>query len=145
MAVDDADSRQVDVPTIHWAIHRLNGIVAPISATYTAGELEGLLKRANAKVLFTVMPLLETAKKAAKCCGISFRNIYIMEMPEDNGLYEGLVTIRQLLQRGEELPPLEPVRWARGQSAKQIAYMSHSSGTSGPPVSLLCRFAGVDL
>ncbi|OAG44053.1 hypothetical protein AYO21_01510 [Fonsecaea monophora] len=125
----------IDIPTLNWAVHRLNGVIAAINATYTAYEVGPLLREAKAKALFTVLDLVETAKEAAKMCGIPSNKIYILDMPGDkvSGESLGYTTMTQLLRRGQDLPGLEAARWIPGQSAKQIAYLSHSSGTSGPP------------
>ncbi|EXJ71395.1 uncharacterized protein A1O5_05202 [Cladophialophora psammophila CBS 110553] len=125
----------IDIPTLHWAVHRLNGIIAAVNATYTVYELAPLLKEAKAKALFTVLDLVETAKLAAEMCGIPSNNIYILDMPGDevSGESLGYTTMSRLLRRGQDIPELEAARWSPGQSAKQVAYLSHSSGTSGPP------------
>ncbi|KAK4617240.1 Acyl-CoA ligase gloD, partial [Fulvia fulva] len=64
----------IDVPTVTWATHRVGGVCSPINASYTSTEGAGLLKKANAKAIFTVQPLLEIAAKAAEIAGIRPRN-----------------------------------------------------------------------
>jgi hypothetical protein len=44
-------------------------------------------------------------------------------------------TVGQLIAAGEKLPRIEPLKWEKGQGAKQTAYLCYSSGTSGLPVS----------
>ena len=44
-------------------------------------------------------------------------------------------TVDQLIELGDSLPPLEELRWAKGQGARQTALLCYSSGTSGLPVS----------
>lgn len=122
------------MPTVHWAVHRLNGIVAPVNSTYTVYELTTLLKRSKAKALFTTLGLLETAQAAAKLSGIPPAKVFLLNMPGDDSIPQGVTTTDQLLQRSQPLPPLESIKWTPGQSVRQIAYLSHSSGTSGPPV-----------
>lgn len=43
-------------------------------------------------------------------------------------------TVGQLIEAGGKLPELEPLKWAKGQGARQTAYLCYSSGTSGLPV-----------
>jgi acyl-CoA synthetase (AMP-forming)/AMP-acid ligase II len=47
---------QIDSMTLAYAIHRLDGIVSPANAAYSASELEFQLKNSRAKTLFTVSP-----------------------------------------------------------------------------------------
>jgi acyl-CoA synthetase (AMP-forming)/AMP-acid ligase II len=44
-------------------------------------------------------------------------------------------TVGQLIDAGKKLPELEPLKWEKGQGARQTAYLCYSSGTSGLPVS----------
>jgi acyl-CoA synthetase (AMP-forming)/AMP-acid ligase II len=45
---------QIDSMTLAYAVHRLDGIVSPANAAYSASELEFQLKNSGAKALFTV-------------------------------------------------------------------------------------------
>lgn len=45
---------QIDSMTLAYAVHRLDGIVTPANAAYSASELEFQLKNSRAKALFTV-------------------------------------------------------------------------------------------
>jgi len=56
----------LDTLPLAWATHRLGGIQSPANAAYSAAELEYQLKNCSAKALFTCVPLLETAREAAK-------------------------------------------------------------------------------
>lgn len=82
------------------------------------------------------MPLLETALKAAKAAGIPSDRIYLLPMPGFT-TKESLPTIDDLINEGKALPELEPLQWAKGQGARQVAYLCYSSGTSGLPVRAL--------
>lgn len=81
-------------------------------------------------MLFTSVPLLETALKAA---GVPNNRIFIMPMAtvEKTVPFE---TIEDLVAEGKQLPGLEPLRWHKGQGARQPAFLCYSSGTSGLPV-----------
>lgn len=46
-------------------------------------------------------------------------------------------TVAQLIDDGQKLPDLEPLKWEKGQGARQTAFLCYSSGTSGLPVSFL--------
>lgn len=84
--------------------------------------------------LFTCMPLLETCLTAAKKAGIQESNIFILPMP---GIHKKVPfkTVDDLIEDGKHLPELPPLRWIKGQGARQVAYLCFSSGTSGLPVS----------
>lgn len=120
--------------TLNWAIHRLNGVSSPANAAYNADELRYQLTNSGAKVLFTVMPLLETALAAAAKSNIPRKHVYICEMANDPPYPKEFKTLSQLIKEGESLPELEPIRWTKGQGARQTAFLCYSSGTSGLPV-----------
>ncbi|KAJ3543463.1 hypothetical protein NM208_g3566 [Fusarium decemcellulare] len=127
--------QEIDIPTLTWAVHRLNGVCAPVNSAFTSWELAQQLQKSSVKVLFTVLPLLEVAKEAAKQCGIPEHRIYVCEMhgvdhPTRN---RDLLTIGDILAKGKTAPELEELQWAPGRSQQQVAFLSHSSGTSGAP------------
>jgi len=128
-------SRQIDIMTLSWAIHRVNGISSPANAAYNADELRHQLTNSGAKVLFTVLPLLPIALEAASKSNIPKNRVYICEMPGDGPYPPGFKLVSQLTQEGESLPELEPIKWTKGQGARQTAFLCYSSGTSGLPVS----------
>lgn len=117
-----------------FAVHRLSGIVTPANAMYSAAELEHQLKSSGSKVLFTAPSLLDNALKATRASNIPDERIFLLDVP-------GQVpdprfkTIDDLITEGRSLPELEPLKWIKGQGARQVAYLCYSSGTSGLPVS----------
>lgn len=123
------------IPSTH-AVHRLNGIVTPASAAYSAAELEHQLRSSGARALFTCVPLLDTALKAAKAVGISDESIIILPLPgKVNDTKVPFATLDELIEEGKRLESLPPLKWVKGQGARQVAYLCYSSGTSGLPVS----------
>ena len=42
--------------------------------------------------------------------------------------------VGDLIAEGENLDAIEPLKWAKGQGARQTAFLCYSSGTSGLPV-----------
>lgn len=125
---------QIDYIPFTHAVHRLNGIVTPASAAYSAIELEHQLKSSGAKVLFTCAPLLENALKAAEAAGIPHERIFLLPLPgADNKT--PFKTVDDLIEQGKSLPELPSLQWVAGQGARQVAYLCYSSGTSGLPVS----------
>lgn len=122
--------------TLAYAVHRLSGILTPANAAYSAHELEFQLKSAGAKAVFTCLPLLETTLQAAKAAGIPNKHVYIMELPKEltGGKTVPFKTVDQLIEAGQKLKKLEPLRWSKGQGARQTAFLCYSSGTSGLPV-----------
>jgi acyl-CoA synthetase (AMP-forming)/AMP-acid ligase II len=124
--------------TLNCAIHRLNGVSSPANAAYSAEELTHQLTNSGANCLFTVVPLLPTALEAAGQAGIPRERIYICELADQatGGAKapKEFKTLGQLMKEGSSLPALEPIRWPKGQGARQAAFLCYSSGTSGLPV-----------
>jgi acyl-CoA synthetase (AMP-forming)/AMP-acid ligase II len=133
--------------TLTWAIHRLNGVSSPANAAYSADELRHQLTNSGATCLFTVAPLLSTALEAAAIAGIPKERIYICDLPDeatgDATASSEFKTLTQLIKEGSSLPELEPIRWPKGQGARQTAFLCYSSGTSGLPVSSPTESASV--
>ncbi|KAM5347280.1 hypothetical protein ACJ41O_010285 [Fusarium nematophilum] len=123
------------IPVTH-AVHRLSGIITPASAAYSSSELEHQLRSSGAKALFTCVPLLETALKAARGAGIPEKNIFILPMA-DVSSPPNFRTIDNLVSEGKPLPPVPVSKWTRGQGARQVAYLCYSSGTSGLPKAVM--------
>ena len=129
--------------TLNWAIHRLNGISSPANAAYNADELAYQIENAGCSAIFACLPLLETSLKAAKKAGIPKEKVYICELPDITTggakLPAGHKTLCDLINAGKNLPELEPIKWEKGQGAKQTAFLCYSSGTSGLPACILSR------
>lgn len=126
---------QIDNFTVTQAVHRLNGIITPASAAHTASDLEHQLRSSGVKALFTCASRLDTAVKAAKAVGISQDRIFLLATPGDNATLP-FATLDDLVKEGADLPKLEPLKWVKGQGARQVAFLCYSSGTSGLPVSV---------
>lgn len=84
-------------------------------------------------MLFTCVPLLKTALEAAEAAGISKEKVFIIPQALGDKPVP-FQTIDGLVCEGEKLPELEPLRWHKGQGARQVAFLCYSSGTSGLPV-----------
>ncbi|THW77256.1 phenylacetyl-CoA ligase-like protein, partial [Aureobasidium pullulans] len=52
-----------------WAVHRLSGISSPANSAYGVSELETQIQSSRSKAVFTCVPLLQTALKAAGTTG----------------------------------------------------------------------------
>lgn len=127
----------IDTLTLSWAIHRLSGISSPANSAYSSTELEHQLRSSGSKALFTCQPLLPVALEAASRCNIPKSKIYLLQVPRE--LIGGqkptkeFKTVDQLVEEGASLPGVEPLRWEKGQGARQTAFLCYSSGTSGWP------------
>ncbi|KAI8623142.1 acetyl-CoA synthetase-like protein [Xylariaceae sp. FL1651] len=119
-----------------FAVHRLSGIVTPANAMYSAAELEHQLKSSGSKALITCTPLLETAIKAARASNIPDDRVFILDLP-GQPRDARFKTMDDLIAEGRSLPLLEPLRWTKGQGARQVAYLCYSSGTSGLPKAVM--------
>lgn len=96
------------------------------------------MRDSAAKCIFTCLPLLETTVQVAQKLGMPKSQIYILELPfestEGNTSPKEFKTVDDLIAQGEHGPALEPLQWAKGQGARQTAFLCYSSGTSGLPV-----------
>ncbi|PNP82033.1 hypothetical protein FNYG_04594 [Fusarium nygamai] len=119
------------VPLTH-ALHRLNAIVSPANAAYSASELTHQLRSTSAKVLFTCVSLLPVALEAAAVANVSKDHIFILDMPDQIN-NSSFVALSTLIDEGRRLHALPPLRWIKEQGKRQVAYICFSSGTSGLP------------
>ncbi|KAK1833092.1 hypothetical protein QBC39DRAFT_346771 [Podospora conica] len=132
----------IDYLSVLLAVHRVNGIATPANVAYSAEELEHQLKSSGAKALFTCVPVLETALKAAKAAGIPEDKIFLMDLPQ-SPRKPGFKTVDDLVELARSVPDLEPVEWSAGQGARQPAYLCYSSGTSGLPKAVMISHRNV--
>ncbi|RTE69225.1 hypothetical protein BHE90_016397 [Fusarium euwallaceae] len=123
------------VPLTH-AIHRLSGIVAPANPAASVFELEQQLQSSGSVALFTCVPLLQTAIRAASANGIPNDRIFVLPM-QIGEWADGFATIHALLEEGKTLPAIKELKWTKGQGARQVAYLCFSSGTSGLPKAVM--------
>lgn len=134
--------------TVAYAVHKLDGIVTPANAAYSAVELQHQIKSSGATALFTCIPLLETALEAAQGAGIPKERIYILEMPEAFTGGKKTVPFKAVddfISEGKKLPAVESLQWKKGQGGTQTAFLCYSSGTSGLPVSFMRRYLSKSL
>ena len=118
-------------------MHKLGGIQSPANAQYSTAEFAYQLKDSGAKCVFTCLPLLKSAVEAAAKVGIPKNRVYLIELPKaltGDVPNPGFTTVSQLVERGKNLPELEPLKWSKGEGARRTAFLCYSSGTSGLPV-----------
>lgn len=130
----DEEAQKIDIMTLNWAVLSLNGVSSPANAAYSVEELRHQLQFSGCKALFTVASLLPIALEAATLAKLPHERIYICEMPGDDVLATQHKTLSQLIDKGKQLPSLDPIKWTKGQGARQTAFLCYSSGTSGLPV-----------
>ncbi|KAL2130788.1 hypothetical protein VTI74DRAFT_5949 [Chaetomium olivicolor] len=132
----------VDYLSVLHSVHRLSGIATPANVAYSASELEHQLRTSGAKALFTCVPVLETALKAARAVGIPDDRIFIMDVPH-HSQKPPFKTVDDLVEIGHSVPDLEPLKWSKGQGARQVAFLCYSSGTSGLPKAVMISHRNV--
>ncbi|KAF2158378.1 hypothetical protein M409DRAFT_31103 [Zasmidium cellare ATCC 36951] len=127
----------IDVMTLHWAVHMLNGVSSPANASYAIPELAHQLNDSGATAIFTCLPLLQNAREAAAMAGIDAANIFVIDLPVrftgDISSDSGFSTLEELVHDGELRSTLPSLRWDVDQGQRQTAFLCYSSGTSGLP------------
>lgn len=109
--------------------------MTPANAAYTAEELTHQLVSSGAKALFTCQSLLQTATPAAANAGVAPEHVYCLEIPGELAASESpRFILSAMIERGRQLPSVKPLKFDRGQGARQTAFLCYSSGTSGQPV-----------
>ncbi|KAL4782887.1 hypothetical protein BJX76DRAFT_368806 [Aspergillus varians] len=125
----------LDFFVLCWAVHRLNGICLPIHPFSIIPEIVAHMKTANCKTIFTCQSLVANGLEAAKELSIPQESVYTMALPEgylqSPEPIDQFKSVEQLIAQGNELEPLPPLKWEKGQAKTQIAYYCATSGTSG--------------
>ncbi|PVH90390.1 phenylacetyl-CoA ligase-like protein [Periconia macrospinosa] len=136
----------IDYMVLGWAVHRLNGILTPASAAYSARELEHQLRDSRSQAIFTCESLLPTAIQAAAAAGLSEDHVYLLEPSNQTRTSSSSCSwksVDELVSEGMNEPPLEELCWETGQGARQVAYLCYSSGTSGSPKGVMITHKNV--
>jgi acyl-CoA synthetase (AMP-forming)/AMP-acid ligase II len=98
------------------------GITATtVNALYTGEEMAGQLADSKAKLIFTVSPLLDHAKEAAKIAGLPDEKIIVLDGAP------GFTSLGELMAEGHTAPEVS------FDPAEHIAVLPYSSGTTGRP------------
>ncbi|KLJ10674.1 hypothetical protein EMPG_13948 [Blastomyces silverae] len=117
----------IDMPPVIWGTHWAGGIVSPANPAYTVDELAFQLKGVKAKALVTQLALLPTATAAAKRAGIPEDRIILLGDARDpSAKFKHFTSVRNISKATR-------YRKTRIDPAKDLAFLSFSSGTTGMP------------
>ncbi|KAL2367217.1 phenylacetyl-CoA ligase [Blastomyces gilchristii SLH14081] len=117
----------IDMPPVLWGTHWAGGIVSPANPAYTVDELAFQLKGIKAKALATQLALVPTAKAAAKLAGIPENRIILLGDARDpSAKFKHFTSVRNISKATR-------YRKTRIDPAKDLAFLSFSSGTTGVP------------
>ena len=103
---------------VFHGVLRANAIVTSANSLYTAGELAHQVIDSGAKLLFTVSPFLDTARKAVAEAGMAEDSIIVLDTAD------GVTSLADLLAT-TAAPPAQTV------GAHDTAVLPYSSGTTG--------------
>lgn len=107
--------------SVFHGILRAGATATTINALYTGEEIASQLQDSNAKLMFTVSPLLPQAKQAAAIAGLADAQLIVIDGAE------GHPSLTDLLADGAPAPDVH------FDPAEQIAVLPYSSGTTGRP------------
>ena len=107
----------------------MGATVSTTNPGYGSSELAYQLQDCGATVLVTSSALLPTALKAVEQCrSIPPNRVFLI----DGKTQKTHKTIEQLIQNGQETKkPLAPLKLAKGDAKKRLAFICYSSGTTG--------------
>jgi hypothetical protein len=101
------------------------------------------MTKARCQTIFTCHTLVSSCLEAVTELSIPLERIYILDLPEGHthtlDPVSHFESLEQLVNKGSQLEPLEPLRWKKGQGKTQVAYLCATSGTSGKQVRKLLR------
>ncbi|OSD00520.1 phenylacetyl-CoA ligase [Trametes coccinea BRFM310] len=122
----------VDYPALTWAVQRLGGIVAALSASLTSEELAYQLTVAKPKLLVAYLENLPAALEAAKAVNLPASRIIVLDGQKAKTKlpYKSI----EDLVNDKTLPPYKEFTFSKpGEAREKIAFLCFSSGTTGKP------------
>ncbi|THU97155.1 phenylacetyl-CoA ligase [Dendrothele bispora CBS 962.96] len=119
----------IDYPFCIWGVHRLGGIVAPMSFALGASELVHQLKLVETNVIISHIEGLPVVLKAAASVGILPSQILVLGAPN----HPQFPSVDDILRAGKIAPGYVEQKMNPGEGKTKIAFFNFSSGTTGLP------------
>lgn len=122
-----------------WGAHYVGGIVSPSNPAYTVRELAHHLKDSDARVLVTQKHLLDVALKAAEEVGIRKEEIILIGDEKERGVK----WFGDFMKKNESVKNHREANRVKIDSAKDLAFLVYSSGTTGLPKGVMLTHSNV--
>ncbi|KAJ7145711.1 amp dependent CoA ligase [Mycena epipterygia] len=136
-------SNHIDYPICIWAAHRLLAAISPCNPSFTASELVHQLRQTKPSIIIAHADVLDVALQGARAFGLPLERIIVLT--NNDGVYSNRLTVNDLVADGLSVPYSSLTRKLNlGEGRKKVAFLSPSSGTTGPPkVLALSHYADI--
>ncbi|RAL08763.1 luciferase [Aspergillus homomorphus CBS 101889] len=133
----------IDIPCCLWGTLFLGGVACPLNPEYKEGELTPLLRRTAAKGIITQAAFYPTVAATAKAAGIPLDRIMVLD--DTQSTQHWMLASEEILcsDRPDRLQDLLAKRQASLPHSGDLAFLMHSSGTTGLPKGVMLSHRNV--